>query len=201
MNCPLCYEPLLFGATNCPCGYNLATTVSEQLPIELTYREALRAFWRVYWPTQIVEGMLIAGLGAYRSLLRPLGYTLLGLPSVLLIFALNAAVFDLFVPRLCSRPYKHFSLVVVKVATGETTSRLRGSAHQQVWFFLWWRQLLASGIAAVLMMPLNALLSLVGLYLSQQIAVLAGVLAIGPILLKMLIGHQFPGIRIEARRR
>jgi len=39
-----------------------------------------------------------------------------------------------------------------------------------------------------------------GLYFSQQIGAFAGVLVVGPILLKMLIGHQFPEVRIEARR-
>jgi hypothetical protein len=49
-------------------------------------------------------------------------------------------------------------------------------------------------------MPLNALLSLMGLQLARWVAILAGVLVIGPILLKMLIGHEFEGFRIEARR-
>ena len=66
--------------------------------------------------------------------------------------------------------------------------------------FLWWRQILAGMFAALLAMPLNALLSIMGLQFANQIAVLAGILVIGPILLKMLIGHEFGAFRIEARR-
>jgi hypothetical protein len=41
---------------------------------------------------------------------------------------------------------------------------------------------------------------MMGLQLAQWVAALAGVLVIGPILLKMLIGTDFDGFRIEARR-
>jgi hypothetical protein len=37
----------------------------DLLPIEISYWEGLRAYWRAYWPTQLV------GLGAGTSHVRP----------------------------------------------------------------------------------------------------------------------------------
>jgi hypothetical protein len=113
---------------------------------------------------------------------------------------LGAVALFLFAPRICSRPYRGFSLVKVEVTTGAVTHRLRGRARVRVSLFLWWRQILAGMFAALLAMPLNALLSIMGLQVAQWVAVFAGVLVIGPILLKMLIGHEFDDFRIEARR-
>jgi hypothetical protein len=126
-----------------------------------------------------------------------------GMGSLLLLLlqiAVSAVSLFLFAPRICSRPYRGFSLVVVEIATGATTEKLRGRARLQVALYLWWRQILAGMIASVLAMPLNALLAIMGLRLAQWIAVFAGVLVVGPILLKMLIGHEFEDFRIEARR-
>jgi hypothetical protein len=70
----------------------------------------------------------------------------------------------------------------------------------RLWFFLWWWQIVAGVFGAILMLPLNSMLGIMGISLSPQIAVVAAVLVIGPILLKMLIGHPFNGFRLEARR-
>jgi hypothetical protein len=198
MNCPLCSSPMFFGATNCPCGYNEAAFPGEALPIELSYWESLRAYWRTYWPTQVVGLIFTFGLAMVSSVAALSGMG--GVVLVLLQIALGAVALFLFVPRICSRPYRGFSLVVVEVASGATTRRLRGRARVRVSLFLWWRQILAGMFAMLLAMPLNALLSIMGLQLAQWVAVLAGILVIGPILLKMLIGHEFEDFRIEARR-
>jgi hypothetical protein len=198
MNCPLCASPLLFGATSCHCGYNESSSPGDALPIELSYWEGLRAYWRAYWPTQAVGLILIFGLAMISPVPALSGMGAL-LPIALQV-ALSAVALFLFVPRICFRPYRGFSLVVVEVMTGATTQRLRGRPRVQVSLFLWWRQILAGMFASVLAMPLNALLSLMGLQLARWVAILAGVLVIGPILLKMLIGHEFEGFRIEARR-
>ena len=198
MNCPLCSSPLLFGATSCPCGYNEASSPGDVLPIEISYWEGLRAYWRAYWPTQLVGLIFMFGF-AMVSPAAPLR----GVGSILLIvfqIVLGAVALFLFVPRICSRPYRGFSLVIVEVMTGATTRRLRGRSRARVSLFLWWRQILAGMFASLLAMPLNALLSIMGLQLAQWVAVLAGVLVIGPILLKMLIGHEFEDFRLEARR-
>lgn len=194
MNCPKCASPLLFGATSCPCGYNDAGNATDTLPIEISYWEGLRAYWRIYWPTQVVGGLLLAMISRGAAL----GTT--NLLSLAVQFIVGAVTLFLFLPRLFSRPYRGFSLVGVELATGSTTKRLRIQWRFHVWVFLWWRQILAGMIASVLSMPLNMLLSIMGLQVAQWVAVFAGILVVGPILLKMLIGHEFDDFRIEVRR-
>ena len=192
MNCPLCSSPMLFGATACSCGYDSSSS-KEQLAIDLTYWEGLRAYWRVYWPTQVAGAIFI-------YVLRMILLRMPGVLAVSVSIAFGAVALYLFIPRICSRSYRGFSLVVVEAANGGATHRLRARWRFQVFVFLWWRQILAGLLATVLSMPLNALLAIIGLQLAQWIAVFAGVLVIGPILLKMLIGYQFGCFRIEARR-
>jgi hypothetical protein len=198
MNCPWCSSPLLFGATSCPCGYNPASSPSDELPIELSYGESLRAFWRIYWPTQVL------GLVAFFAFAMVYQPTELDTASNLLAIALQVAIVAvglfLFVPRICSRPYRGFSLLVVELASGGTTRRLRPERRGRVCLFLWWRQILAGMISTLLAMPLNMVLSIMGLHLAQWVSTFAGVLVVGPILLKMLIGYQFDDFRLEARR-
>ena len=198
MNCPLCSSPLFFGATSCPCGYNKATSPDDPLPIELSYWESLRAYWRTYWPTQVVGliFMFCIGMISPATALTGMGGPIL----IVLQIAVGAVALFLFAPRICSRPYRGFSLVVVDVTSGATTQRLSGRSRLRVSLFLWWRQILAGMFASLLAMPLNALLSIMGLQLAQWVAVFAGLLVIGPILLKMLIGHEFEDFRVEARR-
>lgn len=191
VNCPVCSAPLLFGATSCPCGYNAAAAKDDQLPIELSYGESLRAFWRIYWPSQVLGGVVVFATAAIFP------------PAAVLVavqILVTAAMLFAFVPRVCGRPYRGFSLVLIDVATGETSQALTGSRRARVTIFLWWRQILAGLFAALLAMPLNALLSMIGVQVAQWAALLAGVLVIGPILLKMLIGHEFGDFRMEARR-
>jgi hypothetical protein len=194
MNCPLCSTPLLFGAVSCPCGYNLATAPGEELPIELSYWESLRAYWRVYWPTQTVGLLLVFPIQMFPELLGT------GLLLVAVEFVFGWVSLFLFVPRISSRPYRGFSLAVVALDSGATTGKLRMGQRTQIAFFLWWRQMLAGGFAALLAMPLNSLLAIMGLKVAPWVAMLAVVLVVGPILLKMLIGHQFDEFRLEARR-
>jgi hypothetical protein len=190
MNCPACSEPLLFGAKSCPCGYRV-TEPSEELPIELTYWEALRAYWRVYWPSQLLALglMIILGIVMARS------FWWLLLAGVVV----GALTFFTYIPRIVSRPYQGFAIVVVDRA-GAAGSKLRGAAWLQVFGFLWWRQLGAGLFAALLAMPLNILLGLMGLQVNGWVANAAGILIVGPLLLKMLIGNQFEAFRLEARR-
>ena len=69
-----------------------------------------------------------------------------------------------------------------------------------MWFFLWWRQLAAGLLAGLLAGPLNIVLGLLGVRVAPLIAMLAGILIIGPILLKMVVGHQFSDFRLEVKR-
>ena len=185
---------MLFGAMTCPCGYNASAAHEDELPIELSYWEGLRAFWRLYWPTQAVAAIF----GFVLAMIAPRWLT--NVLFLALQFALTAITLFLFLPRICSRPYRDFSLVVVETAGGAAASRLKLRWRFQAWLFVWWRQILGGLLAALLAVPLNIFLSLFGLQLSQWIAIFAGVLVIGPIVMKMLIGSQFGDFRIEARR-
>ena len=142
-----------------------------------------------------LAGFLLAlvWLGATHRVVSGVLLTVLQIP-------LGAATLFLFVPRICSRPYRGFSIVVVDVESGETSQKLHGRLRGRVWLFLLWRQLVAGFFTGILALPLNAMLILMGLQLQQWILVFAGVLVVGPILLKMLIGNQFDDFRIEARR-
>ncbi len=189
MTCPRCSLPMLFGAATCACGYSQSTSQTEESDgsIELSYFEALRAFWRVYWPMQLLVGLGIAFLGG-------------GLFGVLLQFVLVAAALFLFLGRIAGRPYRGFSIVVLQ-ATGQEVSRhLTMRQRLDVWAFLWWRQMLAGMLAGFLTGPLNALLGIMGVNGAEWVAVAGGVLVIGPILIKMLIGHPFATFFLAARR-
>jgi len=164
MNCPQCGHSLLFGTTTCPCGYQ--RDAGEGSAIDLSYAEALRAFWRVYWPVQLFA---IAGYVPFLLWIRVAGrYFILrssALPVeglVLVQFVLSGVGLFLFVPRIASQPYQRFSIQVID-PDGNPTRKLSLRHRAHLWFFLWWRQLLAGVLAAVLAAPLNVLLSLIGL--------------------------------------
>jgi hypothetical protein len=123
-----------------------------------------------------------------------------GLLQVVLMIPFAGIALYLFVPRIFSRPYRGFSLVVIDSIAGTAAPKLTARWRLNVCFFLWWRQFLAGLFASVLAGPLNILLSIMGLHLERWVADLAGILVIGPILLKMLIGNEFGEFRIEARR-
>lgn len=134
MNCPLCSSPLLFGATSCPCGYNLTSSAGDESPMELSYGESLRTFWRVYWPTQAV-GMIAFFL--FAMVAQPVGENAAsGLLAVALQVVMVAGGLFLFVPRICSRPYRGFSLVVVELSSGATTQKLALERRGRVCLFL-----------------------------------------------------------------
>jgi hypothetical protein len=201
---------MLFGATSCACGYSSAGAPPEESVLEVSYWEALRAYWRVYWPAQLIgiAVLFIAGRALlayvnYRREIDPLSRPL-PVPFSFCLFlceiVILAAALFLLVPRLVSRPYRGFALVVVAAPSGEASERLRLEQRGRVWFFLWWRQLAASLLAGLLAAPLNVLLALMGLSISTQVGAVAGLLIIGPVLVKMLVGNPFPDFSIEARR-
>jgi hypothetical protein len=210
MNCPTCSAPILFGATSCTCGYSSAGAASDESALDVSYWEGLRAYWRVYWPTQLLAFVFL--VVALRTLTAYVGYRRdldpvsapLPVPAWVCVLSLQlvagAALLFLFVGRLLSRPYRGFSLVRVAAASGETSRHLGLEQRMRVWFFLWWRQLAAGLFATLLAAPLNVLLALMGLQISTQVATLAGLFIIGPILIKMLVGNPFPDFSIEARR-
>ena len=124
---------------------------------------------------------------------------------VLQIF-LGAVGLFLYAHRFLSSSFREFSIYAVVEPVGERKNRLSVRRRTQVWFYLWWRQLVAGLLAGILAAPLNVLLSLIGLRsifglnAAFWISTLGAILAIGPILLKMLIGHQFSDFRLEVER-
>ncbi len=207
MNCPSCRSPLLFGAVACDCGYQGAS--AEPSNIELSYGEALRAYWRIYWPAQLfgIVGYLPFAWLQVPGHVYALRLSTLTQPERLLLqMVLSAVGLFLFVHRLLSAPFRGFSIHAIADPLGETKFRLNLHRRAQVWLFLWWRQLIAGLLAGLLAAPLNVLLSLIGLRAVFGISVafwvstLGVILGIGPILLKMLIGHQFSDFRLEVKR-
>jgi len=55
-------------------------------------------------------------------------------------------------------------------------------------------------MAVLLAAPLNIALATMGIYAGQLVSIAAGLFAIGPIILKMLVGHPLHGFQIETRR-
>lgn len=165
--------------------------IPDDQTVELSYWEGLRAYWRIYWPTQVAAAALLFLAGVLRLRVDPLGMT--ALQAVI-----GAVALYLLVPRVYSRPYRGFSLVIVDPLGGRQAHRLDARQRGVVWWFLWWRQLVAGLIAGFLAWPTNIVLSLMGVHLAGWIAAIGGVLVIGPILMKMLIGNPFDTFRIEA---
>jgi hypothetical protein len=119
---------------------------------------------------------------------------------------LGAIALFLFVHRILSSSFREFSIHAITDSVGETTLKVKLRRRTQLWFFLWWRQLVAGLMATFLAAPLNVLLSLIGLRalfginVAFWVSTLGVILIIGPILLKMLIGHQFSDFRLEVKR-
>ncbi len=138
MTCPACGSPVLFGAGECPCGWK---ALSADLPaIDLSYREALSAFWRVYWPmflvgqaANFVLGLVLVALYGQASAIA----TLNDLPFLITWSesVLGVTLF-LLIQRLVSKPYRKFALVV---ATGADDGRLNFRRRMHVWFYVFWR--------------------------------------------------------------
>lgn len=112
--------------------------------------------------------------------------------------AAGAVCIWLFAPRIIGRAYRGFRLVACS-APGENL-KLTAPQRTRLWFFVWWR-LTAGGLFALLLaMPLNMLLSTMGIHAASPIAGAAGLFLIGPLVMKMLVGHPLKDFRIEVRR-
>jgi hypothetical protein len=162
--------------------------------VELSYWEGLRVYWRIYWPMQVVA-MVFAFLFAMVHSGGTEVLTALALQVLVGAIALFA-----FLKRIYSRPYRGFALVVLEPEENAQQRKLSLAQRARVWWFLWWRQLVAGIVAGFLAMPTNMVLGIMGLHVSGGIAFVAGVLIIGPILMKLLIGNPFGDFQIEVRR-
>lgn len=113
-------------------------------------------------------------------------------------FLVGAVCLWLFAPRIFGRAYRGFRLVAC-VASNEIP-KLNNRQRAELWFFVWWRQLAGGLVALLLAMPLNMLLGTMKIHAAPQIAAAAGLFGIGPIIIKMLVGHPLDGFQAETRR-
>jgi len=104
----------------------------------------------------------------------------------------------LFLSRLFLSRFRRFSLCLVTDSGDERV--LTPQRQVKIWFFLYWRILVASLLSTLLMAPLNILLSLFRISMGSWMGTLATIFVVGPILMKFLIGHQFTDFRVEVRR-
>lgn len=145
--------------------------------------------------------MVVPWIRSRRNLEPPEPSLLAAMVAMLVVVAFFAGAITLFLftARLLSRPYQGFSLVIVRDAQAAAGMRMTLEERWHVVFFLWWRQLAAGLISMVMALPLNALLFIMGIRITSEIGYTAGIFVIGPILIKMLVGHQFKGFRLEAQ--
>lgn len=209
VNCPACGSAMFMGVTACPCGYEQSRALSA---IEPTYWEALRAYWRIYWPTQLfaivanpifVSGIWLRFSGEIHTFNLQ---SLSSVTQVALQFVLGAIGLFIFIHRCLSSPFHGFSISVIRDSDGSALRKIDLGQRFSLWFYLFWRQILAGLLAGFLSMPLNVLVSLVGLRtvfginIAYWISTLGVILAVGPLLLKMMIGNPFEGFHLEVRR-
>lgn len=199
MNCPSCGAPLLFGSKDCSCGYD-SRAEEEPLAIDLSYWEALRVYWRIYWPIQVVTWIASIALEAIRVWLIEKYMIVRLMPFKLAIIVAPTLAMFLFIPWLTSRPYRGFRLHLVGLESGADL-RFTLPRRAQVWFFLWWRGLAAALLAWLLNVSLDTALRLLGLFITNWVMLTAGLLVIGPILIQMLVGYQFSDFHLEAVRK
>jgi hypothetical protein len=190
VNCPVCSNQIMFGTKTCECGYrpDSAERSEDDRSIDLSYLEALRAFWRIYWPMQ-----LTMAIGFVVSTGTPI--------DTLVRLVLWGAALYFVVGRLVSRPYKGFFILVLSSADGQVSRHLTARRRLDVWAYLLWRLVVAEVLASILTVPTNMVLGIMGIKAAGWLSVAGFVLVSGPILLKMLIGEPFDGFMLIARRR
>ncbi len=210
MTCPECQTPLLFGATECSCGWSKS---AEPSSMDLTHMEAIAAYWRIYWPFQLaslVLGILYALMvnmivGVVPQLLPLWSSSFFQFVFIQLI---SLCALYMVIGRLVGRSYRTFSLKLLG-ADGQELPIVETRRRQLLWF-VWWRTLVAGLAAGILMMPFNILVTAIWPVQQLQalpvnplqiVSIAVVVLIAGPIIMRLLIGHQFPDFRIEVTRR
>jgi hypothetical protein len=191
----------------CRCGFQSSS--AEGRALEISYWEALRVWWRIYWPAQLVSSALITlfsrslaeGVNQWRAG-HPLEvspvetyFPILTIGGSLLI---GAGCLWLFAPRILGRAYQGFRLVAC--LESNEIQKLTARQRTGLWFFVWWRQLAGGLLAWLLSMPLNMLLGTMNISAGSLIAAAAGLFGVGPIIIKMLVGNSLNGVQFETRR-
>jgi hypothetical protein len=155
-------------------------------PFELSYWETLRAWWPIYWPSQVIA-LLVFGCGQWLRV----GTIYSGALSILI----GTLVLWLLTPRVLGRADAGFHIVACGPA-GEIPE-VDGSRQTHLRFFVCSRFIAALLVAGLFIVPLNRLL---GTLSASLIAALTALFAIGPVVMTMLVGSQIQDFRVEARR-
>ena len=171
--------------------------------IEITYWEALRSYWRIYWPTQLLSllayfPLILLGVrGRVYSLhLSPLGH-------VLALLVLGCTGLLAYIHRILL-PFRGFSIEIIPDPARPIS--LTPMRRLQLWVYVSSRLIIGLILAVLLLAPTNIVLSLIGLRallgvgFSSVLTTLSLIFVVGPILMKMLIGHQFSDFRLEVKR-
>lgn len=115
-----------------------------------------------------------------------------------LVFSVNALW--LVLPRIWNKPYQGFAIAIVSPFVGEPIRKLTGLQRLHLLWAILWRQWVAGILVFFASMPLGAVVGMIGFNIPMVAYGLLGVLAVGPIIMKMIIGTQFSGFTLEVRR-
>jgi hypothetical protein len=153
------------------------------------YSRALRVAWRILWPPATVSG----------GMLSLLSYAPQYMQFSLLVFLLsNTAALFVFIGRIVSKPYEGFQIAVTR-NNGTSDTRITLNERCRLWVYVYTRQLLGAGAGWFLLAPLNILLALLGIHVDALVSLGAIVLAINPLISKMLVDHAFEGFHLDVR--
>jgi hypothetical protein len=170
----------------------------------------LRAWWRIYWPIQIVAAILLIIVGRWQMgainqwrfdhplEASPLERAPLKYVSAVVGPAIAAACLWLFTSRILGRAFRGFRLVACGPA-GEIP-KLNFRQRVRLKFFVWWRYFAGGLLASLLAAPLNMMMATMGIASPSAVSALASLFAIGPVVMKMLVGSQLQDFRLEAWR-
>ena len=190
MNCPQCSNQILFGTAKCACGYFPGTEAkqADDRSVELSYFEALRAFWRIYWPMQLLAAPCLFISTDF-------------LTGALVILTAKGVGLYVTIGSLVFRPFRGFLIIVQSITTREVSRRVTARQRLDAWAYLYWRLVVAEVLAFMLTAPLNMILSVMGFNVKGWMTTAGFLLVCGPILLKMLIGENFNDFVLIVRRR
>jgi hypothetical protein len=163
-------------------------------PVDVTYGESLRLFWRLYWLPILCATITLFVLGA----LLNTGQTRMSpIASQILSSGVFIGFLFLLIPRIF-QPFKRFKLELI--ASDGQAMPLVGMRHIRLAIFVLVRLLGAAFAVGFLLIPLNIFFSLFRINLTQPIALGSLFFIAGPYTMKMMVSHAFSDFHIEVRR-
>jgi hypothetical protein len=163
-------------------------------PIDLAWRQKVAAFWSITWPCWLASYVLISFLLARYSLTEAAGH----LPMLSLISTLAFLLAQgVLVPRLVSKEYRSFRVVVVR-EDGQIGRRLSVYETLSVWLQIAWPQVVfLLGVFIVVSWPTY--------HFDEQakksintLALWVRILVIGPSAVQIAMRGKYAGFRLQA---